>query len=334
MSIPAFVFLTFISGTNSIVRDASEIKAKVAGPLHLSPAQISMGRSVRDELVKQQGETGLTIAWYENDGPEIVKFDKRAVLRGRGLPGQSVGDGTISRDGTQIALQLHYAAGQISTLGIIRADGSNLREFSNVERLSPRGWSYDMSRLAVLVINAQQSRLSLNVLDLGSESVTDVAVLTQPDALTTQCWSPNGKEIVYATDGHVTIQNLGESKTTTLAVGTDPTWSPDGNWIAYLDENEHSYYAIHPSGEGRKKLFHNRHLVAGLYWSPDSRIVAYVVEEGFLFMDVETYRLRVRRLQDNSDDWIANSDLGCCENLQWVTKPQLFEQIRSEVTSR
>jgi Tol biopolymer transport system component len=83
--------------------------------------------------------------------------------------------------------------------------------------------------------------------------------LTQPDALTTQCWSPEGKEIVYATDGHVTIQKLGESKATTVAVGTDPTWSPDGNWIAYLDENEHSYYVIHPSGEGKKKLFHNIH---------------------------------------------------------------------------
>jgi WD40-like Beta Propeller Repeat len=289
--------------------------------------------SVRSELVRLQAQTGLTIGWYEHDGPEIVKFGKRIVLRGRSLPGQSVGDGTISRDGTQIALQLHYTAGQISTVGIIQADGSNLREFPNVEMAGPRGWSYDMSQLAMVVLNRQQSRLSVNVLDLDSKSVADIAVLTEPDALTTQCWSPDGKEIVYATDGHVTIQNLGESKATTIAVGTDPTWSPDGNWIAYLDEYEHSYYVIRPSGEGKKKLFHNRHLVAGLSWSPDSRIVAYVVEEGFLFMDVETYRLRVRRLQDDSDDWIANSDLGCCENLQWVTNPRLLEQVKSEAVS-
>jgi hypothetical protein len=290
--------------------------------------------SVRSELIRRQAETGLTIGWYEHDGPEIVKFEKRIVLRGNRLPGQTVGGGTISRDGTQIALILHSTAGQVPILGVVQSDGSNLREFSSVERAGPRGWSNDMSRLAMVVLNADQSSLSLKVLDLeSSASVMDIAVLTQPDALTTQCWSPDGREIVYATDGHVTIQKLGESKAATVAVGTDPTWSPDGNWIAYLDENEHSYYVIHPTGEGKKKLFHNRHFVAGLYWSPDSRIVAYVVEEGFPFMDVETYRLRVRRLQDDSDDWIANSDLGCCENLQWVTNPRLLERVESEARS-
>lgn len=302
------------------------------GAVNMSAAWPDDG--VRAELARMQSQAGLTIGWYEHEGPEIVKFDERIVLRGRRLAGQDIGGGSISRDGTQIALILHNEAGQVSTLGIIQADGSNLREFSNVERPGPRGWSYDMSRLAMVVQSADQSSLSLKVLDLGSKSVADIATLTQPDALTTQCWSPDGKEIVYATDRHVTIQNLGESKATPIAVGTEPTWSPDGNWIAYLDENEHSYYVIHPSGEGRKRLFHNRHLVAGLYWSPDSRVVAYVVEEGFLFMDVETYRLRVRRLKDNSDDWIANSDLGCCENLQWVTNKALIAQIESAKESK
>jgi hypothetical protein len=131
--------------------------------------------SVRSELIRLQGETGLTIGWYEHDGPEIVRFDKRIVLRSRSLAGQMIGGGTISRDGTQIALTLHNEAGQVSTLGIIQADGSNLREFRNVERLSPRGWSYDMSRLAMVVISGDQSRLSLKVLDLGSKSLTDIA---------------------------------------------------------------------------------------------------------------------------------------------------------------
>src|ERR1700693_7480 len=128
---------------------------------------------VRAELARMQSQDGLTIGWYEHDGPKIVKFDKRAVLRGRRLTGQIVGGGIIGRDGTQVALILHDAAGQVSTLGIIQADGSNLREFLNVERPGPRGWSYDMSRLAMIVLNAQQSKVSLKVLDLGSKSVTD-----------------------------------------------------------------------------------------------------------------------------------------------------------------
>ncbi|MGH9699923.1 MAG: TolB family protein [Candidatus Acidiferrales bacterium] len=289
----------------------------------------SFSTGVRAELVQMQATDGLTIGWLEHDGPVIVKFDKRAVIRGRLLPGQSVGGGTISRDGSQIALMLHDAPFQVPILGIVRADGSDLREFSNLEGAGPRGWSYDMSRLAMTVLNARQTRLSLEVLDLASKSVTDIAVLTSLTALTTQCWSPDGKAIVFETDGHVAIQNLGEPKPTILTDGTDPTWSPDGNWIAYLDKNEQSYYIIHPSGEGKKKLFHSRHGMPGLYWSPDSRIVAYVVEEGFLFMDVETYRLRVRRIEDNSDDWVANEDIGCCYNLQWVTNKALIARIES-----
>lgn len=284
---------------------------------------------VRAELERMQEHDGLTIAWYDHDGPEIVNFRKRAIFQGGRPAGQSAGAGSISRDGTQIALALHYAAGQVPTLGTMHADGSNLREFSNVESFGTMGWSYDMTRLAGIALDRRTQRLSLKVVDLGSGSLSEVSPLTSLTALTSQCWSPDGKQIVFETDTHIAIQNFGESKQTTIAVGKYATWSPDGKWIAYLDEHEHSYYVIHPSGEGKKRLFHNRNLVAGLYWSPDSRIVAYVVEEGFLFIDVETYRLRVRRLQDNSDDWIANSDLGYDENLQWVANKALIAEIES-----
>jgi hypothetical protein len=73
----------------------------------------------------------------------------------------------------------------------------------------------------------------------------------------------------------------------------------------------------------------------GLYWSPDSRIVAYVVEKGgFLHLDAEVYLLKVRRLQDGSDDWVNDDDVGCCESIQWVTSKELIRQIQSEPQSR
>jgi hypothetical protein len=298
-------------------------------PELLLPATESKG-GVRAELLQLQAKDGLTIGWLEHNGPQIVKFDKRSVIRGGRLTDQFVGRGAISPDGTQIAVTSHRATGHVLPLGIIQPDDANLRQFANMEKSVPTGWSYDMSRLAILVLDTQQSRLSLEDLDWGSQSVTRIAVLTSPSEVSTQCWSPDGTAIVFETDGHVTVQKLDESKPTTLAVGTTPTWSPDGNWIAYLDKNEQSYYVIHPAGDGNKKLFHSRRGMPGLYCSPDGRIVAYVVEKGFIFMDVETYPFRVRRLEDNSDDWVANEDLGCCENLQWITSKALIARVESE----
>ena len=49
-----------------------------------------------------------------------------------------------------------------------------------------------------------------------------------------------------------------------------------------------TYYAIHPSGEGQKKLFHKPRAVSALFWSPDSRFVAYVHRD-FFALDVEFY---------------------------------------------
>jgi hypothetical protein len=68
--------------------------------------------------------------------------------------------------------------------------------------------------------------------------------------------------------------------------------------------------------------------VSGLYWSPDSRFVAYIYQDSFGL--TEFYHLMVRRLQDNSDDWVANGVL-CCINYQWVKNEQLVRHVKSEL---
>jgi hypothetical protein len=70
-------------------------------------------------------------------------------------------------------------------------------------------------------------------------------------------------------------------------------------------------------------LFKKMKALSGLWWSPDSRIVAYLSVNSTLerpvMSDVTPVRLRVVRLDDDSEDWIAQlSDAGL-PNYQWVT---------------
>ncbi len=152
-------------------------------------------------------------------------------------------------------------------------------------------------------------------------------------AVTSQCWSPDSKQFAYETDGTVDVYDLEGNKTRVLAKGKYPTWSPDGKWIAFLDQD--TYYAIRPSGEDRKTLFHKWHAQSGLWWSPDARIVAYVSQAGLLeggfSLDVESYWLRVRRLQDNSEGR-AGGYGGV--NYQWVTNMELLKQAESNASPK
>ncbi len=303
----------------------SERLFSTSSPSNIASSNATRDDTVRAELVGLQVRDGLAIASYGPRGLRIVDFKKRKAFVGKSLPNHRAQGGTISNDGSQVAFALEPLS-----LGVMKTDNSDLREFPGVRRPGEMCWSYDMSRIAINTVNISNYSLRLTVLNIATESVRDLASNT--GRLTTQCWSPDGEEVVFESEGKVVVQNVENGERRTLGVGTSPTWSRDGNWIAFLDEQDYSYYVIHPSGEGKKMLFHHGRAIRGLYWSPDSRIVAYTVETGG-FLSLETYKLNVRRLGDGSEDWVDDGDLGCCESLQWITNKALLSQIESNGTS-
>jgi len=258
---------------------------------------------VRQQLADLQKESGLTLAeafW----GINAIDFAHRS-FSGTKLP-PPAGDAQeaiVSPDGTEIAFAFHRVG---SGLGIARSDGTVIADYRDITDMEDFCWARDKSKLvlrAQLVHSrASRTRSILFILDLISGTTRDIDL---EGAVTSQCWSPDSREIVYTSSSGIRIYNLLQNNSRELTQGTDATWSPDGNWIAFPGGD--GYHVINPTGGQRKLLFKKKDPYGPILWSPDSRIVAYETptRNWTLFDPTHLVRIRVRRLADNSDDWVA-----------------------------
>jgi WD40 repeat protein len=290
--------------------------SSIAGP---APA----GGSVLSDIIRQQRDEGLTIVFYDHT-LSAVSFNHRSKLKSVNLPFLIPAmTGAVSPDGMQVAGYVLNGPGRV-ILGIVRFDGSDPREYQGIAPLD-FCWSHDNQSIALT--NASGHRPSdMEVVNVSTKDTRLIqANVEKRWHFNSQCWSPDDKQIVFENGGSTQVYDIASGKIRDLVKGLNPTWSPDGEWIAF--HRSETYYAIHPSGEGQKKLFHKTRAVSALFWSPDSRFVAYVHQD-FFALDVEFYHLMVRRLDDGSEDWVANG-VSCCINYEWVKNPELLKQLKT-----
>jgi len=271
----------------------------------------SSGESVRQELTRRQSQTGLTFAWIDINTLSVFHATGSAIASGvRAI---------WFKEQAIISLE--------DSLEAFRPDGFS---FGIIPRLAADDmcWSHDQSKLAATLLLPYGR---LGIFDLGSKATLTIEPQVEMiPHVTSQCWSPDDKQIAYETDGSVKLFEIGDASNRVLAKGTDVTWSPDGEWIAFRDGE--TYYAVHPDGQGRKRLFHCRGAASALYWAPDSRIVAYVKVLGFLQTGpgVEANQLRVRRLADGSDDQLCPDNVSWYANYHWMTSRELMNRLEAE----
>jgi WD40 repeat protein len=287
---------------------------------------------VRTELARLQKKTGLNLAsLYDSEiySVDFANRKKEDMLPFLGKGGAT--HGVISPSGTEIAFDYGH-------LGIIGIDGSGLRQYLGYVFPDRICWSQDRSKVAF--DGGGCCAHNLWILDLNSgateEAVTAPPKLVEP-FLTSQCWSPDGKRFVYwlsTPDGEVRIYDTATKNSHKLTAGTSPTWSPDGKWIAFFSDAGFfgdAYFAIRPSGNEKKKLVRTGEGYGGLYWSPDSRFAAYwsslsISEIIYSYgvkglLNFSSFRLRVMRLDDDSEDWVMENE--SMWDYQWVTNTAL-----------
>lgn len=134
-------------------------------------------------------------------------------------------------------------------------------------------------------------------------------------------WSPDGHEIAIQADG-IEVVNLESGKSRSLGNGTEPSWSPSGDWIAFADPNTADCVLVHPNGTGRKTFhvltyhwFRDPAMLAfGFVWSPDGTKLLLNVSKGengaidVMMLDLATGK--VRRVSKNGSavfGWVRQS---------------------------
>ena len=216
----------------------------------------SDGADVRTLAALPEGAERLTFSpdgtrlAYGTTGtiPSIVVTDSdgsHQVVAASGAPVDPT-SAAWSPDSRRLAFTWVLVTDNVGTIDVVDADGSNLHQLIEgpaagaVDRFAP-AWSPDGQWIS-FVSSEANGYLSLNVMHPdGSQAHRLSTAPMNGDALEV-AWSPDPSQsrVVYVAGAYVKMFDLATSKETAVGTGFWPTWSPDGERIAWWGESSHA----------------------------------------------------------------------------------------------
>jgi hypothetical protein len=297
------------------------------------------------ELSKRQEQDGLTLISILRNKVYTVDFSKRSLnLAPSALKNLSFRYGTVSPDGTHAAFDScdHLSGGQPSqeseancdgpsNLGTAMIDGSDFRAFPEIA--SPSFgicWSPGSSKFALFGGPVG----GLEIVDLQtrkSEAIDDRDSFVEP-----QCWSADDSLIVYTRNKPmkqtVVIYNVKTKQKIEIAAGGNASWVPGTDEISFKNCGEDLqrciYYGIRPDGSHTRVLFKTLASTTALSWSSDGRLASYVSVGRPNEPKSVAWRLRVRRIADNSEVSVSNLSDTDPIFFQWIANKNLLAAMR------
>lgn len=184
---------------------------------------------------------------------------------------------SFSPDGSRILFLSDRPAGEAIRLYTANADGSGQTMVPNspaVGAYARPEFSPDGTKIAFGGTGSYQGSLMIMNADGSGEPVAVVNMGSSPQI----SWSRDGTKILYSSyvdsrDRVMVVAAAASAQPQTLAIGTAPSYSPNGQLIAWA--NGYEAWVMNTDGTGKRPLANAAIELDGLYlqWTPDGRFV-------------------------------------------------------------
>jgi WD40 repeat protein len=172
-----------------------------------------------------------------------------------------------------------------SVMGVYSVRDNTWKQYGDFCRVGLAAFSPDGKELAFKASGSSpctkttdvDANRKLMILDLETGQMTPVPGTESIVAVYRLSWSPDGKFLAGTINGpgpgQIVLIDVATGEMKTIAEGSDPSWSPKGDWIAYVLPVQ--CMIIHPDGTGARSVLEkeskwmNWALNAPIVWSPD-----------------------------------------------------------------
>ncbi|MEO7889996.1 MAG: hypothetical protein ABIW19_08340 [Vicinamibacterales bacterium] len=189
-----------------------------------------------------------------------------------------------SPDGTAVAFDSE--ADGNSEIYVMNADGSHVRRLtSNPAADMAPAWSSDGTRLAFM--SDRGSRAGTDIYTMRADDGSQLVRVTNDQTNWAPQYSPDGRQLAVQINRDVSVVDLSSGTRRRLTAeplnGMNPTWSPDGQRIAFVTTRRAQAEIFTMASDGS-----NQQLLVSMAsgsvidprWSPDGRQIAFVLLPG------------------------------------------------------